>query len=115
MEPRADRDARMVTHAMDALQDVSQELGPLPDPSFLWWKAQLLRTFDAQEQAAQPIAVTDRLHVGAAVLGAVALAAGAWSHVGSFGSGLSAVVVTVGMLIAVSYVSLVAWNDLRGR
>ncbi len=115
MNGTVDRDAHVAGRAMDTLRDVSRELGPLPDPSFLWWKAQLLRRLDAEERATQPIAVTDRLHVGAAVLGAVALAGGAWSQAGVSGWGMSAAVVVLGMLVAAAFVGLVAWADLRSR
>lgn len=113
MQRDTNRDDQLVQRAMNALTHAGPDGGPLPDPSFLWWKAQLLRRMDAEQQAAGPIAAGDRVHVAAAVLGAVALAAGAWSQVSAHGSALTAAVVTVGAIIAASFVGALAWTDLR--
>ena len=48
----------------------------LPNPSFIWWKAQLLRRREAERQATAPIDVGERFHVGAAVVGVAALVIG---------------------------------------
>ena len=72
---RADHDREQLDAAMRELAASTPHDAPLPDPSFIWWKAQLLRRFDAEREATTPIEVGDRFHLGAAILGAVALAA----------------------------------------
>lgn len=109
------RDDELVQRAMNALTHTTGDGSPLPDPSFLWWKAQLLRRIDAEQQAAAPIAAGDRVHVAAAVLSTVALAAGVWSQVAAHGSALTTAAVTVGAIIAASSVGALAWTDLRRR
>ena len=78
----------LVDAAMTDLAHTPAIEASLPDPSFLWWKAQLLRRFDAEREAAEPIDVGERVHVGAALLGAV---------------------------VALSVVATVAWHELRDR
>lgn len=109
-------DEAIVEAAMKELANNPVEGRPLPDPSFIWWKAQLLRRFDAERRATEPIEIGERVHIGAAVLGAAALAAGAWSQMASLASsGTAVVAVALGTLLAVSIVGAVAWHDLRGR
>jgi len=50
----------------------------LPDPTYLWWKAELLRRWDAQQRAAAPIDLGERVQVGIALVGAVALLICLW-------------------------------------
>ena len=71
---RIEEDEQVVSRAMRELAEGPAATGPLPDPSFIWWKAQLLRRFEAEREAAAPLEVGDRFHIAAAVLGAVALA-----------------------------------------
>ena len=77
---RIEEDEQVVSRAMRELAEGPAATGPLPDPSFIWWKAQLLRRFEAEREAAAPLEVGDRFHIAAAVLGAVALAGGAWNQ-----------------------------------
>src|SRR6266851_5919097 len=49
-----------------------------PDPTYLWWKAELLRRWDAQQRAAAPIDLGERVQVGIALAGAVALLIWLW-------------------------------------
>lgn len=112
---RPDDDAA-VAAAMRELAETPVDARPLPDPSFIWWKAQLLRRHEAEREAAAPIDVGDRVHVGGAILGAVALALGAWNYlpaltltpaVGLTVAGSAAILLTV--------LALAAVESLRGR
>ena len=69
---RTDNEA-LVTQAMQELANAPHDASRLPDPSFIWWKAQFLRRLDAEREATAPLDVGDHMHIGAAVLGAVAL------------------------------------------
>ena len=102
-----DEDDRLVS---SALQEMARTPLPLPDPSFIWWKAQLLRRRDAEREAMAPIEIGERFHLGAAVLGAVAFAAGTWEYLpplpvttpaGALALGLGAVVVLSIVTLAV--------------
>ena len=42
---RIEEDERVVSRAMRELAEGAAATGPVPDPSFIWWKAQLLRRF----------------------------------------------------------------------
>ena len=109
-----DTDEAVVSAAMAELARTPADARPLPDPSFIWWKAQLLRRFDAQRKAAEPIEIGDRMHVGGAVLGAVALAAGAWPYVASVAAPPTAVLAAaVGVIVCFSALTFAAWEHTR--
>jgi hypothetical protein len=95
--------------------EASHERASLPDPAFIWWKAQLLRRLDSEEEALAPIEVGDRLHLAVAVIVAVALAAIGWAHLRFaadplvlFGAGgaVAALVVAIGWT---------TWSGITGR
>ena len=44
-----------------------------PSASYLWWKAELLRTFDAQARVEEPVEIGERIGVGVGLLGAAVL------------------------------------------
>ena len=48
---RKEEDEQLVTQAMRELaQEPAADQRRLPDPSFIWWKAQLLRRFEAERE-----------------------------------------------------------------
>lgn len=107
-------DERVVSSAMETLAQKPIEQGSLPDPSFIWWKAQLLRRREAERQATTPIDVGDRFHVGAAVLGAAALGVGAWDQMPSLSmSAATGLTVALGVVVLVSVLLLATWDGLR--
>jgi hypothetical protein len=92
------------------------ECGPLPNPAFIWWKAQLLRRLDAQQEALAPIEVGDRVHFGVAVIAAIALAAIAWTRVPPAAIGPAALfAVTGASAVLVFVVGWSAWSEITGR
>jgi hypothetical protein len=42
----------------------------LPDPMQLWWKAQLLRRWDAERRVQQPLEVMERVEIAAGLVAA---------------------------------------------
>ena len=50
---------------------VSEE--PLPDPTYLWWKGELLRRWDAQQKATELIEVGEQVQVGLSLVAAAGL------------------------------------------
>jgi hypothetical protein len=52
--------------------------GLLPDARQLWWKAELLKRWDAQRQAVAPIERAEPVHVGIGLAGALVLLAWLW-------------------------------------
>jgi hypothetical protein len=107
---------KLVSEAMRELADTSRLQGPLPDPSFIWWKAQLLRRMDAERAAAAPLDVGDHIHPAAAVLGAVALAAGMWEGVRSASSSpMGLFAVAVAALVLLSAVVFATVETVRDR
>jgi hypothetical protein len=113
-----EHDGRVVDAAMHALTSIEMEAGgrSLPDPAFIWWKAQLLRRLDAEQEALAPIDVGDRVHFGVAVAGAVLLAALAWNQLHPMATVPAA---TLGLAGAVAMlllaVGVTAWRALVER
>ena len=113
---RKDEDEQLVTHVMRELAREPAADRPLPDPSFIWWKAQLLRRFEAEREVTAPLEIGDRFHIGAAVLGAVALAGGVWDQLPRLSFTPAEVLgVTLGAIVLVSVVALAAIDVIRER
>ena len=107
-------DECLVSDTMKTLAQTPLEQGSLPDPSFIWWKAQLLRRREAEREATTPIDVGDRFHVGAAILGAAALAFGAWDQMPSLSmSAATGLTIALGAVVLLSVVLLATWDGLR--
>ena len=47
--------------------------GTGPDPMWLWWKAQLLRRWDAEQRVQAPLEVMERIEIAAGLVAAVVL------------------------------------------
>jgi len=73
-----DRETLAVTAWMKELASLSVDEGPLPDPTYLWWKAELLRRWDAQQKATVPIEVGEQVQVGVGLVAAAALLVWLW-------------------------------------
>jgi len=113
---RRDEDEQLVTRAMRELAQEPTAHRPLPDPSFIWWKAQLLRRFEAEREATAPLEVGDRFHIGASVLGAIALAGGVWDRLPHLSFTPTEVVgVALGAIVLVSVIALAAIDVIRER
>jgi hypothetical protein len=65
----------------------SQPVGESERPtvaSHLWWKAELLRRWDAERRALEPVEIGERIGAGIAVIGAAAIFVWLWGQIGSF-------------------------------
>lgn len=60
---------------MRELAELPMAAPPLPDPGFVWMKAQLLRRLEVDRQAAAAAEVGDRVQVGLAAAAALVLLA----------------------------------------
>jgi hypothetical protein len=65
---------------MQELAALPIEASSLPDPAYLWWKAQLLRRWDAERSVAAPLEWGERLQVATGLGGAAALVALSWAQ-----------------------------------
>ena len=77
------------------------ETPSLPDPAYLWWKAQLLRRWDAQQTVAAPLEWGERAQVATGLIGATALLALSSSHVPALAT--AALVATVALVAAAAW------------
>jgi len=80
---------------------------PLPDPAFIWWKAELLRRWDAQRRSAAPIEVGELIQTVVGLAGAITLVMYLWRT----GLPPSLIVVT---LLSVLILIVLAAIALRG-
>ena len=70
-----------VTAWMKELASLPGGEGPLPDPTYLWLKAEMLRRWDAQQRATAPIEVGERVQVGVGLAAAAGLLIWLWRTV----------------------------------
>ena len=73
-----DREDDDIRAWMRELAAAPLEGGPLPDPTHLWWKAELLRRWDQERRTVEPIERGERLQVGIGLVGAVVLLVWLW-------------------------------------
>ena len=72
-ECAACRELEGVARFMREVAALSEEPSRLPDPSYVWWKVQLLRQWEANRRAVAPLETVNRVEVVAAVVGLVGL------------------------------------------
>jgi hypothetical protein len=53
---------------------------PLPDPTYLWWKAELLRRWDAEHRASAPLEMGEQVQVGIGLVAALGLLVWLWRN-----------------------------------
>jgi hypothetical protein len=75
-----ERDEELVTEWMRQFAMLPLEAPPLPDPAYLWWKAQLLRQWDAQRTVTAPLEWGERAQVATGLVGATILLAFSAPH-----------------------------------
>jgi hypothetical protein len=73
-----DQETRMVTAWLKELSAVPVTEAPLPDPTYLWWKAELLRRWDAQQRVTKPIEVGEQVQMGVGLVAAAGLVVWLW-------------------------------------
>ena len=74
-----EHDENMIGAWMRQFAALPMESSALPDPAYLWWKAQLLRRWDAQRTVVAPLEVGERVQVATGLCGAAILLALLWS------------------------------------
>ena len=73
-----DQEAQMVTAFLKALSAHPVTDAPLPDPTYLWWKAELLRRWDTQQRVTRPIEVGEQVQMGVGLVAAAGLLIWLW-------------------------------------
>ena len=68
----------MVTAWLKELSAVPVTEAPLPDPTYLWWKAELLRRWDAQQRVTAPIEIGEQVQMGLGLIAAAGLLVWLW-------------------------------------
>jgi len=92
---------------MQALAALPINGRPLPDARQLWWKAELLKRWDAQRQTVAPIERAEPLQVGIGLAGAVVLLAWLWRSVPAPSNTLIfATILTFTVLVAIAALTL---------
>jgi hypothetical protein len=100
---------------MRELATIPLDASPFPDARQLWWKAELLKRWDAQRQVVAPIERAEPVHISISMAGAVALLAWLWRSVSTPNTALLfATVLSLTLLIAVAALTLQApvWKRL---
>lgn len=113
-QPSEQDDVQIVAAWMHHLAVQPLDGPPAIDPTVLWWKAQLLRRWDAERQATAPIEVGERVQIGLGILGTVAAIAWLWPKLPATASGALLIsVVILASLFLVTAAALSAWDVIR--
>lgn len=64
-------------------QPIADADRPAPSASYLWWKADLLRRWDAEQRVVEPMEIGERIGAGIGVVGAAILLLWLWRQVGA--------------------------------
>ncbi|OLC76109.1 MAG: hypothetical protein AUH72_19620 [Acidobacteria bacterium 13_1_40CM_4_65_8] len=97
-----ERDDELIAAWMQEFAALPLEKSSLPDPAYLWWKAQLLRRWDAQRTVVAPLEWGERVQVATGLGGAVVLLALSWPHVP---------IVATGVLVLTAAVAAGWWRQ----
>jgi hypothetical protein len=106
------RDALAVAVWMRTFSATPFESPALPNAAHLWWKAQVLRRFDAERKATAPIDVGERTIVIGAMLLLVWLWR-SWQALAAAPASVIAVMITSGLLLTIT--AVVAVRQLIAR
>jgi hypothetical protein len=91
---------------------VSEE--PLPDPTYLWWKGELLRRWDAQEKATALIEVGEQVQVGLSLVAAAGLVVWLWRTLpGIATSSAAGTSLTLGLILSAVLLAATAAVTVR--
>ena len=80
-EEPTDREDTLVRLWMQEFAALPLPEGRLPEPQLLWWKAELLRKWDAERKAISPIERAEPVTVTIGVIGALVLMLTLWQSV----------------------------------
>jgi hypothetical protein len=98
-----ERDTAAVTAFMKELASLSVSEKPLPDATYLWWKAELLRRWDAQQKATAPIEVGEQVQVGIGLVAAAGLLVWLWRTIPGLAvstTSLTSTSLTMGLIVS---------------
>lgn len=91
---------------------------PASDPVYTWWKAEMLRRWDAQRRVVAPIEVGERIVAGIALLAALTLFRWLWNQLSVTAGGVSAELlqiawaVMIGMFVLLAGTAFFAFRNL---
>jgi hypothetical protein len=101
---------------MQQLASVPVVNRPLPDPAYLWWKAELLRRWDAEQRAAAPVEVGEQVQVGVGLAASAVLLVWLWRNLPDFSaSPMSPTTIPLQVVIILSGALLAAMAALMVR
>ena len=106
-ERPTDREDTLVRLWMQEFAALPLPEGRLPEPQLLWWKAELLRKWDAERKAISPIERAEPVTVTIGVIGALVLMLTLWQSVpGPTATLIFATVVGVAALVGIATMML---------
>ena len=76
-------ETRQIAEWMRALASIPSSDAPLPDPSYLWWKAELLRRWHAEERTVVALDAVEQVQIAVGIVCAALLLVLAWRNLGT--------------------------------
>lgn len=108
-----DNDVLIVSAWMQEFAATSIDPPRLPDPSYLWSKAQLFSRWEAQRQATAPMDTVERVQIGVGLVGCITLLVWFWRTLPGISEApsLVAVIILTGVVL-ITVAALAAWDTL---
>jgi hypothetical protein len=101
----------VVREYMQKLAALSTDDSLPADPTYLWWKAEVLCRWDAQRRATAPIDVGEHLLAGVGLLAAVVMLQWLWAGPGLSQTMWPVLIVSVGILGATAFAAVRNLSD----
>jgi hypothetical protein len=100
------RETIAVAGWMQAFAASRLEAAALPNPDYLWWKAQILRRWEDERAVVKPLEVGERVQIGIGLVGALLLLVWLWRQIQpqALGSSVAVVLVLSGLVLAAAAV-----------
>jgi hypothetical protein len=109
-----DRETVAVTAWMKELASLPVSEDPMPDATYLWWKGELLRRWDAQQKATELIEVGEQVQVGLSLLAAAGLLVWLWRTLpGIATSSTAGTSLTLGLILSAVLLAATAAVTVR--
>lgn len=97
------RETMAVTAWMKEFASLPSHEAPLPDPTYLWWKAEMLRRWDAQQKASEPIEVGEQVQVGVGLAAAVGLLIWLWRTMPGIATSATASITAMSLMLSLTF------------
>jgi len=103
-----------VTEWMQQFAARPLDSAPVPEPAYLWWKAELLRRWDLQRRAVAPIEIGEQIQAVIGVVLAVILIVSFWYDSSDSSSPLFTATLLLPLILVAAFIGIRLIRVIRG-